>query len=255
MPVGYIFLIISALIGAVSADWTNLTKSRLQLYYELRREFRFPPLGIVDTMIRTEGAELSGWFGILLLTLPLVGALFFQWYFIFLTPIAFISGYILGGMILPEQFSQWYAQRTARAIQKTNLDAGQKSKIIHEIERLSSMWGDGGGKRRADRIWKSELKPDEREAAFKIDVYLVWYDDRFERFSETQSSFLHAVCLTREQAEELVSRRPFNGEGNWDGYEMSGPSNLLQDYADNLVNIQQVRQLLRGESPTGAKYD
>ena len=117
------------------------------------------------------------------------------------------------------------------------------------------MWGYGGGKRRTDRIWKGELTSDEREAAFKLDVYLVWYDDRFERFSDTPSSFLHAVCLSREQAEELVRRRPFDGEGNWDGYEMSGPSNLLQDYAENFVNIQQVRQLLRGESPTGPKYD
>lgn len=255
MESGYIFLALALSFGAISADWTNLTKSRLQLLYELPKDLRFPALGFVDRIIRRDGNELSGWFGILLLFLPLPGAILFQWYYLFLTPIAVAFGYIIAGMILPEQFSQWYARQTAHAVEKSALDAEQKAKLIHEIERLSSMWGYGGGKRRTDRIWKSEMNAKEREAAFNLDVYLVWYDDRFERFSDTPSSFLHAVCLTREQAEELVSRRPFNGEGNWDGYEMSGPSNLLQDYADNFVNIQQVRQLLHGESPTGPKYD
>lgn len=250
-----IYFCVGALLGAVSADWMNLTKVRIQISYELPKENTLPPLGFVDRVLRNGTTELNGWFTVQLFLIPLIGFIFFQWYYLFVSLFVYFFGYIVAGLIFPEPFTDFYARRTIRSVRKFVLDRQKSETVIAQIERLSGLWTTEGGRRRLDRIWKGPLSYEERESASNLEVYLVWYDDRFERFSETASSFLHAVCLTREEAEKLVSRRPFHDEGNWDGYEMSGPSNLLKDFVDGFVSVEQVRQLLRGESPTGPKYN
>ena len=75
-----------------------------------------------------------------------------------------------------------------------------------------------------------------------------------EYFSGESSSFLAAVCLKEEEAIEFVRRRPLHADGNHgDGYELGSEVDLLEGCDSGIISVEQVRQILRGESPSGAK--
>jgi hypothetical protein len=98
---------------------------------------------------------------------------------------------------------------------------------------------------------KPGLTAKQRERAAGLQCYMVYYDDKFEQFSDEPSSFLSAVYLSREEADAHVNRNPLSE--SWDGFESMGPYNLLEEFDQGFVSAEQVRRLLKGE-PSGPKY-
>lgn len=88
------------------------------------------------------------------------------------------------------------------------------------------------------------LSEEERRLAAKLQVFLVWYVDRFEYFSEESATSLTAVCLTEEEAQQQVRICPLTDDA-LDGYKYDGPDNLLDLYDMGIVTADKVRQLLQ----------
>ena len=81
---------------------------------------------------------------------------------------------------------------------------------------------------------EQKLNADERKLASKLQVYLVWYEDRFSG----DPAFVIGVYLKKTEAEAHAGKRPLDKteNGNWDGYEFDGPHNLLKAYETGLLS-------------------
>lgn len=249
MNTEFVFIFITISFGAWAADWMNVTKSRIQICYDLPNEITLPRLGFLDRMLRKEAEELSVWFVIPFILLPLLGWSVVHWRYFFFTPAIFFIGYLAASLLLPNPFSKFYSTRTVRAIKKSVIDSHQCDTLVKWIEQIASGWKSESGKQRLKITWSGPLTSAERYAAFKLNVYFVFNSNRLLSRSEAASSSLYAVCHTHNEAEKLANTKPFSNNKNGNDYEIRGPSNLLHEFVSGLVSAEQVRQLLRGESP------
>lgn len=97
----------------------------------------------------------------------------------------------------------------------------------------------------------SPLTQEERERAAKIQVYYIWYEDRFG-YGGDRDSFPVAVCLSREEAEREFQRRVREGSSHslttgYDGIEIVGPCNIANEYRPGVVR-EVLRKIEAGES-------
>lgn len=92
---------------------------------------------------------------------------------------------------------------------------------------------------------QAPLTDEEKEQAARTGVYIVWYEDRFG-FGEDRHSFPVEICLSREEADQEVSRigRPLHIDGV-KGYEVTGPDNLLSVQRLCRLAPKLVREVLR----------
>lgn len=72
----------------------------------------------------------------------------------------------------------------------------------------------------------------EREKAAKISVYIVWYRDNFSH----EGPWAVYLCQKKSDAEKKVAERPIEKNPSWDGYDMTGPHNLLEAYEKGMLN-------------------
>jgi hypothetical protein len=177
------------------------------------------------------------------------GLFFLPWYIAMMSPVFLGAGIFLWGLILPDYSSAWYLERFRRTLRRLQvrgrISDEDSQRLLHWIEGMTAPVRTGSG---------PTLTQEERDRAAGIRVHLVWYDDKFEYFSGESSSFLAAVCLKEEEAIEFVRRRPLHGDGNYgDGYELGSEVDLLEGCDSGIISVEQVRQILRGESPSGAK--
>lgn len=104
---------------------------------------------------------------------------------------------------------------------------------------------------RAARGEPHEILPEpladaERSQAANVQVYLIWYEDKFH-YGNDRDSFALCVCLSREEAEaeyRSQGRRP--AESGGDGYEIVGPSPLINQPAEI---VREVLQRLQSGKP------
>lgn len=261
-----IFIILLFLVALLFAHAFNLQATAVAIAKRLSPDYKLPPISLLDSLTRNgQTANFGiflGSFLIFSLLLILYIAIFMDGWHILLSlssPILlFFTIVLCGAIILPAERSDFYIEQVRRGLMKLQIHYhkkgnNEKEKEADEILELINRIASDFKVTDVQILPSGPLSQEERRATSKLQVYLVWYDDKFE--SEGTSSFLHAVCLTEQEAQEIVNRRPLHAEGNWgDGYAYQGSSNLLQAYDSNLVSEEQVRQLLRGESPTGPKY-
>lgn len=195
------------------------------------------------------------------LTVALVayGAAMHGWWITLALPVV---GFVLGAGIelrLPSWMSSCAKARLRRMLDKQAARCHQQGDTLAEREfraglRALNEWTPEHNAQRGNTLPGREgLTAGERDTASKLDCHLVYYDDLFERNSDSgsSSSFLAAVYMKVEDAQAHVRQRPqpFSTEGAevWDGYEYSGPRNLLAAFDSGIVSGEQVKRLLAGE--------
>lgn len=97
----------------------------------------------------------------------------------------------------------------------------------------------------AHEILPAPLTAAEWRRAARVQIYLIWYEDKFHEGSEPDS-FATSVCLNREEAEaeyRNLSEDPTSAGG--DGYEIVGPSPLASQPAEVVREV--LRRLRAGE--------
>jgi hypothetical protein len=94
-------------------------------------------------------------------------------------------------------------------------------------------------------ILPEPLTPEEQTLADGIQVYLIWYEDKFH-YGNDRDSFAILVCLSREEAEaEYASQHRQPAESGGDGYEIVGPSALVRQPAEVVREV--LRRINAGE--------
>lgn len=89
------------------------------------------------------------------------------------------------------------------------------------------------------------LTAQEWRRAANVQVYLIWYEDKFH-YGIERESFATSVCLSREEAEAAYqnqSREPAPADS--EGYEIVGPSPLASQPAEVVREV--LRRLRAGE--------
>ena len=76
------------------------------------------------------------------------------------------------------------------------------------------------------------LTADEQREAERVEVWLIWYEDKFHYCSE-RDSYAVSVCLSRAEADAEYARHGRKpAESGGDGYEIVGPSSLKHQPAE-----------------------
>ena len=113
---------------------------------------------------------------------------------------------------------------------------------------------------RAARGEPHEILPEplstmERLQAERVHIHLVWYEDKFH-YGNERDSFAISVCLSREEAEaEYKSQGRQPAESGGDGYEIVGPSPLINQPAEVAREVlRRLRDGVPGPVPIPSKY-
>jgi hypothetical protein len=95
----------------------------------------------------------------------------------------------------------------------------------------------------------------ERQEADAVQIYLIWYEDKFHYGSE-RDSFAISVCLSREEADaDCKSKGRQPAESGGDGYEIVGPTPLINQPAEVAREVlQRLRNGMPGPVPIPSKY-
>lgn len=163
------------------------------------------------------------------------------WYAALASPFLFLLVFVASWTLLPGIDHCFYHRRFDTIIRRLCRQCGISEDAAGEIVQKAIR-----------RVLEEDVPPGglsaaEMNAARKTEVYCVYYDDRFEQFSGEASSFLHSVCPTMEDADELVATRPLYGAEYLDGYQRLGPYNLAGLLESGVVSADGVRRLMRGE--------
>ena len=238
-------------LGLIDSWARRGSDSRLKPYLILSGLFVLDAIILIPwyRLLRlTDDIIFKSWLGILLLILTALGA-----------GVILVLGVAILSTVLPDYNSEIYLKAIINKLnrlliksekQESQAKANEYRFLIDHIRKLEKP------------IVKPKFIPGkgpltnkEMDMASKMTVWLVWYDDRFEWFESERSSFLACVWTTREDAEAKVRERPFHEEGNiGDGFEISGPYNLLEEYNTRVVNSDPVGQLFSGQTRSGPNY-
>jgi hypothetical protein len=104
-------------------------------------------------------------------------------------------------------------------------------------------------------ILPEPLTAAERQHADSVQIYLIWYEDKFH-YGNERDSFAIVICLSRGEAEaEYASQHRQPAESGGDGYEIVGPTPLTGQPPELVREV--LRRLGAGESgpvPIPSKY-
>ena len=85
----------------------------------------------------------------------------------------------------------------------------------------------------------SQLTSRELEKAGAVEIYYLYYEDRFH-YGNDRESFAVAVCLNKAEADQALAEKARPVASGYDGYEIVGPCRLADEH-----RVEVVRDVLR----------